>query len=139
MNANLLIDLCCHKCWEKAFSMNSTAKQIARQRIQVLFQQATLAQKSDPRLAQNYIGMARKIAMAARIRLPTVYKRRICRNCDRLLVPGESSRVRIRSTREPHVVVTCLSCGAQTRIPLRVKVKEKKEIEQNNYQNEASC
>ena len=118
--------------------MNSTAKQIARQRVQVLFQQATRTYKTNPQLAQNYIGTARKIAMAARMRLPTEYKRRICRNCNTFLVPGESSRVRIKPRREPHVVVTCLKCGSQTRINLRNKIKEKTRIEQNNNKDETS-
>ena len=117
----------------KENSVNSTAKQIARQRVQVLFQQATRTYKANPQLAQSYICTARKIAMAARMRLPTAYKRRICKNCNTLLVPGESSRVRIRPRREPHVVVTCLKCGSQTRIPLKEKKKEKTEIEQNNH------
>ena len=45
--------------------MNSTAKQIARQRVQVLFQQARRTYKANPQLAQRYIATARKIAMAA--------------------------------------------------------------------------
>ena len=118
--------------------MNSTAKQIARQRVQVLFQQATRTYKANPQLTQSYICIARKIAMAARMRLPTAYKRRICKNCNTLLVPGESSRVRIKPTREPHIVVTCLRCGVQTRFPIKVKNKEKTEIEQDNHQDETS-
>ena len=118
------------------FGMHSTAKQIARQRIQVLFQRAKSTYKSDPKLAQRYIGIARKIAMAARIRLPLEYRRQICKNCNALLVPGWSCRVRVKPRRETHVVVTCLSCGHLKRVPLRVK-KEKNEIEQDNHQDEA--
>ena len=103
--------------------MNSTAKQIARERIQILFQQALRTYKTDPRLAQSYVGTARKIAMAARTRLPAAYSRRICKKCNTLLVPGESSRVRIKPTRETHLVVTCLKCGSRKRIPLRLIAK----------------
>ncbi len=85
--------------------------------------------KTDPELAKSYLLTAQKIAMSARIRLPKDYKARICRNCNALLVPGVSSRVRIRPTRERHVVVTCLNCNNQTRYPLRAKNKEKNEIE----------
>jgi ribonuclease P protein subunit RPR2 len=113
--------------------VNSTAKQIAKERIQVLFQQALRTYKTDPQLAQSYIGTARKIAMAARLRLPVVYTRRICRNCNTLLIPGESSRIRIKPKRETHIVVTCLKCGSLKRIPVRPKSKEKMKIEQNNY------
>jgi ribonuclease P protein subunit RPR2 len=104
--------------------MNSTTKQIAKQRIEVLFQQAEETRGENPRLASRYVETARKIAMAAKIRLPTKYKRRICKNCNALLVPGDNSRVRIKQRREPHVVVTCLNCGCQTRMLLRKKKGE---------------
>jgi ribonuclease P protein subunit RPR2 len=117
--------------------MNSATKQIARQRFQILFQQAKLVNKTNPQLAQRYITVARKIAMSARMRFPVVYRRQICKECNALLVPGESCRVRIKPRREPHVVVTCLNCGNQTRIPIKTSSKvgtkqEKKENEQNN-------
>ena len=115
--------------------MNSTTKQIAEQRIRVLFQQAESVHKANPELSSRYIETARKIAMAARIRLPVQNKRRICKNCNTLLVPGDNCRVRIKQKREPHVVITCLNCGCKTRILLRKK-REKIKLEQDNYQNE---
>ncbi|MEM3378815.1 MAG: ribonuclease P Rpr2/Rpp21/SNM1 subunit [Candidatus Bathyarchaeia archaeon] len=72
-------------------------------------------------MSRRYIATARKIAMAAKIRLPTVYRRQICRKCNTLLVPGDNCRVRIKQKREPHVVITCLNCGRKTRIMLRKK------------------
>jgi ribonuclease P protein subunit RPR2 len=119
--------------------VNSTVKQIAKQRIQILFQQAERTCRDNPQLSQRYVQIARKIAMSARMRLPTESKRRICKKCNSFLVPGQNSRVRIKPRRELHKVVTCLNCGNQTRIPLKPKLKEKKEIEQNNNKNEASC
>ena len=115
--------------------MKDNIRQIARQRIQVLFQQAKEIHSSNPKLSSRYIETARKIAMSARLRLPRHYRRQICKNCNTLLVHGKNCRVRINQRREPHVVTTCLNCGCQTRIVLRKK-KEKLEIEQNNYQNE---
>jgi len=101
--------------------MDSTTKQIAKHRIQILFQQAEEARRENPQLASRYVEVARKIAMAAKIRLPTYYKRRICRNCNALLVPGGNCRVRVKQRREPHLVVTCLACGHQARMLLRKK------------------
>jgi ribonuclease P protein subunit RPR2 len=108
--------------------MNSNTRQIAKQRIQVLFLQAEETRRENPQLASRYVEVARKIAMAAKIRLPPEYKRRICRNCNALLVPGENCRVRVRQRREPHVVVTCLACGHQARVMLRKK-KETTKVE----------
>jgi ribonuclease P protein subunit RPR2 len=113
-------------------------KLIARQRIQILFEQAKLVGKSNPKLAMQYVWSARKIAMAAKIRLPADFRRETCKNCNSLLVQGYNCRVRIKQKREPHIVITCLNCGNQTRI-LTSKQKEKKELEQNNYQNETAC
>ncbi|MGA3058948.1 MAG: ribonuclease P protein component 4 [Candidatus Bathyarchaeia archaeon] len=113
-------------------------KQIARQRIQILFEQAKQVYKTKPQLAAQYITSARKIAMAARIRLPIEFRRETCKNCNALLVQGYNCRVRIKQKREPHIVITCLNCGNQTRILLSKK-KEQKEHEQNNYQNETAC
>jgi ribonuclease P protein subunit RPR2 len=73
--------------------------------------------------------------MSAKIRLPQEFRRRACKNCDSFLVYGENCRVRVRQKREPHVVITCLNCGWQTRILLRKK-KEKLKVEQNNDQDE---
>ena len=119
--------------------MKSTSvKIIAKQRIQILFEQAKQVRKSDAKLAMQYIKSARRIAMAAKIRLPIEFRRETCKNCNALLVQGYNCRIRIKQKREPHVVITCLNCGNQTRILLR-KRKEAKRIEQNNYSNEASC
>jgi ribonuclease P protein subunit RPR2 len=117
--------------------MKSTTKQIAKQRIQTLFQQAEKTRKANPQLSSHYVATARKIAMAAKIRLPAAFKRGICKNCNVMLVPGDNCRVRIKQKREPHVVITCLNCGYKTRIMLGKK-KEKAELERNNYSNEAS-
>src|SRR3972149_12234372 len=117
--------------------MNFTTKQIAEQRIRVLFQQAESVYRANPQLSSRYIETARKIAMAARIRLPMNHRRRICKNCNTLLVPGDNCRVRIKQKREPHLVITCLTCGHQTRMLLRKK-KEKTKLEQNTHSNETS-
>jgi ribonuclease P protein subunit RPR2 len=113
------------------------AKQIARQRIQILFEQAKKVYKINPELALQYVRSARRIAMAAKIRLPLEFRRETCKNCNALLVQGSNCRVRIKQKRESHVVITCLNCGNQTRILLSKK-KEQNKLEQNNNSNETS-
>ena len=115
----------------------TSIKQIARQRIAILFEQAKQVGKSNPQLAMKYVKSARRIAMAARIRLPIEFKRQTCKNCNALLVQGYNCRVRVKQKREPHVVVTCLNCGNQTRIMFGKK-KEQNKVEQDNYPNETS-
>jgi len=102
----------------------TSTRYIARQRIQTLFRLANETFHEDPSLAQRYVDLARRIAMAARVRLPKEYRRQVCRHCKSFILPGVNCRVRTRQEREPHVVITCLNCGKKTRIPLR-KRKEK--------------
>ena len=115
---------------------DSNIKQIARQRILTLFEQAKKASRTNPKLAARYVLSARKIAMAARIHLPLEFKRETCKKCNSFFVHGVNCRVRVKQKREPHVVVTCLNCGHQARKML--KPKEQNNLEQNNNQNETS-
>jgi len=104
--------------------MDDATKHIARQRVQILFRLARETYHDDPFLAQRYVDVARRVAMAAKIRLPQEYRRMICRHCKSFILPGVSCRVRIKQRREPHVVITCLKCGKHMRIPLKRKKKE---------------
>jgi len=107
--------------------MDPTTKRIAMQRIRTLFHLARETVQEDPALAQRYVDIARKVAMAAKVRLPKEYRSQVCRHCKSFILPGVNCRVRIKQRREPHMVITCLNCGKQMRIPL--KRKEKSRIE----------
>ena len=104
-----------------------SVKQIARQRIEILFKEAKKVAKTNPKQATEYIGSARRIAMAAKIRLPLEFRRETCKACNSLFTHGVNCRVRIKQKREPHVVVTCLNCGKQTRYMLKKKVQKNNE------------
>ncbi|MGQ9506634.1 MAG: ribonuclease P protein component 4 [Candidatus Bathycorpusculaceae bacterium] len=108
--------------------MDSNTKRIAMQRIKTLFHLAKENIHKDQALAQRYVDLARKIAMAAKVRLPREYRRQVCRHCKSFILPGVNSHVRIKKQREPHVVITCLNCGKHMRIPLKAK-KEQKSFE----------
>jgi len=94
-------------------------EEIAMERVRILFRLAEEAFPTAPARAQRYVDLARKIAMRARLSLPRDLRRRVCRRCNAFLVPGYTSRTRVRQRREPHITITCLKCGAVTRIPLR--------------------
>ena len=99
--------------------MGFGTKSIALQRIQRLFYLAREAIHRDPVLAQRYTRIARRVAMAARIRLPKEYRQQVCRTCKSFILPGVNCRIRIKQKREPHLVITCLNCGGRMRIPLK--------------------
>jgi len=91
------------------------------ERVHVLFRLAKEVIHEEPRLAQRYVEIARRIAMRTRLRLPVEYHRLVCRHCKSFIYPGTNCRVRIKQRREPHVVITCLNCGQHMRIPLGKK------------------
>ncbi|HML02640.1 MAG TPA: ribonuclease P [Candidatus Bathyarchaeia archaeon] len=101
----------------------NTTKQIALERIGILFRLSRQVVNENPERAQRYVDIARRLSMTARVRLPVEYRRQVCRHCKRFILPGINCRVRIQQRREPHVVVTCLQCGGHMRFPLRNKKK----------------
>jgi ribonuclease P protein subunit RPR2 len=98
--------------------------QMILQQIHVFFKLAQNVVHEDPKLAQHYVDVARKVAMAKRMRMPEEYRRMVCRHCKSFILPGVSCRVRLQPRREPHLTVTCFNCGKHMRIPLK-KGREK--------------
>jgi len=94
-------------------------KNIAKQRIRILYNQAKQTYPTDPELSRRYTRLIKRISERTRTRLPKDVRRGICRNCDTVLIQGFNSHTRIRQRREPHVATTCHTCGHVHRIPLR--------------------
>ena len=92
------------------------SKKIARERIAILFTRAGEFFSEDPLLSDRCVALARKISMRHRVRIDRVYRKQFCRHCYRFLVPGHNVRVRITRGK---VVMTCLLCGRQMRIPVK--------------------
>ena len=94
-------------------------RRIARERMEILFNKAITVHETDPRLAQRYVELARRIGMKVRVRIPRKYKRLLCRKCKRFIHPGCTLRVRVKPGGQPHIAFTCLRCGHITRIPIK--------------------
>ena len=102
-------------------------RRIARERVETLFTLAERVFPYDRDLANRYVEIALAVQQKARIRMPRKWKRRYCKECHSLLVPGVNARVRLRSKPYPHVVVKCLECGHIMRYPyLREKKKARR-------------
>ena len=108
--------------------MNDDPRKVALERVKTLFQLAHANAHDRPDLAQRYVEMARRVSMRTRIHLPLDYRAQICRHCKKFILPGTSSRIRIQTRREPHIVVTCLYCGGKTRIPLKGKKRDEQTV-----------
>jgi ribonuclease P protein subunit RPR2 len=100
-----------------AWKRSGSIKEIARERIAILFTQAKKVFPEDRALSKRYIELARKMGMKAGVRLPKEYKASICKGCGGLLVPGVNCRVRIRPDTGATVLITCLDCGTKKRYP----------------------
>jgi ribonuclease P protein subunit RPR2 len=99
----------------KEKSRNPATRKIARERIEVLFEQARMEFYSCPERSNRYVEIARRIAMRQRIRIDQNLRRQYCHHCYSFLVPGKNMRVRIHDGK---VVVTCQSCNNRTRYRL---------------------
>ena len=96
----------------KERSRTPVTKKIARERIEILFEQALLAFSAHPERSNRYVDIARRIAMRQRIRIDREFRRQYCHTCYSFLVPGKNMRVRVHRS---NVVVTCHSSNKKTR------------------------
>lgn len=95
-------------------------KHIARERVKYLINLAGKVFSNNPKRACHYILLARKVAMKARIRIPSELKKKFCKHCYRYLQPGVNCRVRTRNNR---IIYYCFNCKKYMRFPF---LKEKK-------------
>lgn len=93
-------------------------KEITKERIKTLFEQAEEQFPKNKFLANRYVTLARKIAMKLRMQMPLEYKRRFCKHCYKYLQFGINTRIR---TRDGKVIISCLECKKFTRIPIKKK------------------
>ena len=91
-------------------------KQVALDRINELFSQASLAFKKDKKRANRYVQLARKISMRSKVRIPSNLKRRYCKHCHNYLLPGVNCRIR---TKNKKVVYYCLDCKKYMKFMLK--------------------
>ena len=89
---------------------------IAKERIKILFDLAEKEFKKHPDRSKRYVELARKIGSRYNVRLPKQLKRKFCKNCNTLLIPGLTSEVRIKS-KEKAVTIKCLECNKIYRYP----------------------
>jgi len=89
---------------------------IAKERIQILFDLAEKEFKKYPERSRRYVQLARKIGLRYNVRLPKEIKRKFCRKCDSLLLPGRSCTVRLDSKKRA-LTIKCLNCNKIYRYP----------------------
>ena len=98
-------------------------KQIAMERIDVLFEQAKGMFRKDKKLANRYVRLARELSMKYKIRIPSELKRQFCKHCNSYLMPSVNARVR---KREGKIAYYCLECKRYMRFPYLRERKAKR-------------
>ena len=91
-------------------------QKIAKERIEILFNLAEREFRKHPERSKRYVGLARKIGLRYNVRLSKELKKSFCKNCNTLLKPEVSSKVRLDSQTKT-VVVECLNCKKIYRHP----------------------
>jgi ribonuclease P protein subunit RPR2 len=96
----------------------SEERVLAQERMRRLVALAETAQRraDPPREVKRYVSLARRIGMRYQVSLPRDVRRRLCRGCETILIPGKTARHRVTSGR---LAVTCLSCGTIKRYPFK--------------------
>lgn len=93
-------------------------REIARQRMDLLFRLAAAEHELHPERSDRYAQIARRISTRARVRIPSHLKGLFCKHCGRYLSPS-GTHVRLH---RGILTVTCLGCGRQTRRPYKIKM-----------------
>ncbi|RLI78782.1 ribonuclease P [Archaeoglobales archaeon] len=93
-------------------------RKIAKERIRILIEKAEKMKLEDYELAKRYVELAKKISMKYRVRIPKELRVKFCKKC---LYPYKFGKFRVR-VRKSRVIITCLNCGFERRIPIRPKL-----------------
>ncbi|MBN2094671.1 MAG: hypothetical protein JW727_01360 [Candidatus Aenigmarchaeota archaeon] len=94
-------------------------KEIALARIKTLFCLAEEeAKRGNPERSRRYIGIARKISMKVQEPIPRDLKRKFCKKCDSILIPGLTSSIRLTS-QTGMMAIKCFRCNNIKRYPYK--------------------
>ena len=90
--------------------MKNSKKEIATQRILILFDNAVSNARSNPKLAERQAQIARKISMRFKIRMPWQIRISFCKKCKKFIPPGIASKIRLGS-KPKSIRITCSYCN----------------------------
>jgi ribonuclease P protein subunit RPR2 len=90
--------------------------EIARERIEILFNLAKKEFKRHPERSKRFVELARRIGQRYNVRFSKELKRSFCKNCNSLLIPGVSSNVRLI---KGVTFIKCTKCNKIYRYPYK--------------------
>ena len=106
-------------------------KKMAALCINELFDQAGQVFKKDPDKADECVALARKVGMKTKVRMPSEFKRRFCKHCNKYLVPSINCRV---LTRNGMIIYYCLNCKKYNKFVFKTTKSRKQKMERKKKQ-----
>ena len=90
--------------------MKANKKEIAKERIQILINNAISYSSKNPNLSERQAFLAKRISTKYRIPLPYDIRIMFCKKCKKFIVPGINSRIRLGRTNSKSIRITCNFC-----------------------------
>ncbi len=90
-------------------------KEIAGERIDLLFGFASKTIGSDREQAGRYVKRMRYLSSHYKVPLPKRIRNGICKHCNEVMVPGLNASVRIVSSKR-YVATQCIKCGKEIHV-----------------------
>lgn len=103
--------------------------EIAKERMNILFENAEKQFFDHPERSNRYVEMAQKLSTKYNTKIPEKWNRRYCKNCNSFLYYGHNSSVRLINQ---SVNIFCDECGHVMKIPYQ---KEKKNKRRAKYES----
>ena len=90
-------------------------KEIAAERIQILYNLAISQVGKDQELSAEYVKTLRRISAHYKVGIPGRIKDTVCKRCNLVLIPGLTASVRLASSKG-YLVYTCRKCKGENHI-----------------------
>jgi ribonuclease P protein subunit RPR2 len=90
-------------------------QEIAKERINLLFNLAKEEYAADPVLSRRYIRIMREISRHYLVKLPREVRNGFCKKCNSVLLQGISASTRLVSSGK-YAATRCLVCGLQKHV-----------------------
>lgn len=94
---------------------SALVREIAAERISILYELAKDGYKENPELSNRYARLIRQISRHYRVKLGKEVKLHICKKCGSFLVPGSNVSVKMISSKRL-IAYKCRVCGAEARV-----------------------
>jgi RNase P subunit RPR2 len=91
-------------------------RDIAEERIRILFSFAEQDAGKTDGLSKRYIRLIKKLSSHYKVTIPKKLKATMCKKCNDIIVPGVNGKVRLASSTR-RVLCICDKCGTENGLP----------------------